>query len=57
LKIAKIGGVFHYTSTVSGDMANWRPPLDSARQIGLFTFWNGVLIVVRGAWSVDLKIH
>ena len=36
LKMAEIGGVFYYTSTTSGYMANWRSSFDSAYQIGLY---------------------
>ena len=36
-KITEIGGVFYYTSTTLGDMANPRSPVDSASRIGLFT--------------------
>ena len=34
-KIAEIRGVFHYTSTTSGDMTKWITPLDSEHGIGL----------------------
>ena len=56
-KIAEIGGVFYYTPTTRSDMANPRAAVASARRIGPTTLWNCVLIVVGGAWSVDLKIH
>jgi len=46
-----------HSVTTSGDMANPRAPVVSLRQIGPTTLWNGVPIVVRGAWSVDLKIN
>src|SRR5436189_5476676 len=46
LKIAEIEGVFYYISTMSGDMADWRPAFDSPRQIGLSTSSKGKLMVV-----------
>src|SRR6266496_2926236 len=46
LKIAEIEGVFYYISTMSGDIADWRPAFDSLHQIGLSRSSKGKLMAV-----------
>src|SRR6266496_2193470 len=55
LKSSEIGHVSIYISTTKGTMANRMTALDSARQIGLSTSLEGVLIVVGGSSSLDFK--
>src|SRR5437762_13560661 len=54
-KNSEIEADFIYISTTRGKMAKWMTALDSARQIGLSTCLEGVLIVVGGSSSLDYK--
>ena len=51
-KITEIGGDFGHSGITSEDMANRKLPLDSQRQIGLFTSLYDVPIVVCGHSSL-----
>src|SRR5437762_660432 len=54
-KNSEIEADFDCISTTRGKMAKWMTALDSARQIGLSTSLEGVLIVVGGSSSLDYK--
>ena len=51
LKNRDIEDVFGCGGRINRDMANWRPPFDSARQMGLSTSLEGVL-TAGGAFAV-----
>jgi len=55
LKNAKIGDLLACGTTTSNAMANRRPRLDSAHQIGLNTLWVWILIIVGGRQKLELK--
>ena len=57
LKNRDIEDVFGCGGRINRDMANWRPPFDSARQIGQTTSPNDVLMVGKDANGRGLNNH
>ena len=57
LKNRDIEDVFGCAGRINRDMANWRPPFDSARQIGQTTSPNDVLMVGKDANGRGLNNH